>query len=126
MSTEYIYNVVFICPESLQTESNQLACIMGLTAEDVNTFNNLFYENSSGDKFSVVATVATQNFIDSMQSGVLYPLPSHAAGCDRDQAVTAFDSVNTFSGLQYYVDTPVQNAISGMGLTLIPFDMAGA
>jgi hypothetical protein len=125
MSTEYIYNVVFICPESLQTESNQLACIMGLTAEDVNTFNNLFYENSNGDKFSVVATVATQNFIDSMQSGVLYPLPAHAAGCDRNQAVTAFDSINTITGLQYYVGTTVQNAIAGMGLTLIPFGIDG-
>jgi hypothetical protein len=125
MSTEYIYKVVFICPESLQTESNQLACIMGLTAEDVNTFNNLFYENSSGDKFSVVATVATQSFIDQQQSGVPEILPPHAEGCDRDQAVIAFDSIDTELGLQFFVNVQVQNAIAGMGLTLIPFDLGG-
>ena len=123
MSTEYTYNVAFICPETLQAEANQLACIMGITAEDVNTFNNVFYQESNGNKFSVIATVATQNFINSMVSGVPSRLPSHAAGCDRDDAVEAWDSLNEVGGLQYYINTPVQNAITGMGLTLIPQDI---
>ena len=119
MSTEFKYNVVFICPEIIKDKANQLACIMGSSIADITTFNLINYEDADLNKYSVIGTVARQEFINMQQSGVPEILPSWAQGCNREEAVEVFNNINQVGGLQFFVNVPIQDCIESMGLTKI-------
>ena len=119
MSAEFKYNVVFICPEIIKDKANQLACIIGSTIADINTFNLINYEDADLNKYSVIGTVARQDFIDRQQSGVPETLPPWAQGCNREEAVEVFNNINQVGGLQFFVNVPIQDCIDSMGLVKI-------
>jgi len=121
MTTEYKHRVTIAAPESLMTEANHLACIMGESAADIETFKVANYQDAQGSLYAVCSTVVTDTFMQAQSKG-LPPTPSHAEGiADRALAQTAYDSLNN-GGLMMVVNDNPQAAIEQMGLMPTPVE----
>jgi hypothetical protein len=61
-SSEYVYRVTIICPESMVSDANQLAMVLGEGPADELTFRALEYQDDEGNRYAASSTVATGNF----------------------------------------------------------------
>ena len=57
--TEYVHNILVACPESLIEPGNHFAVAVGESAGSFETFGNLNYQDSDGNKYSVIWTGCT-------------------------------------------------------------------
>ena len=115
MLTEYKHRVTLAVPDNLIEPANNLACIMGESAADIETFKTANYQDSTGSLYAVCSTVVTDTFMQAQSEG-LPPTPAHAEGiADRELAQTAYDSLNN-GGLMMVVNDNPQAAIEQMGL----------
>ena len=121
MTTAYKYRVTIATPASLLTEANHLACIMGESAADIETFKAANYQDEKGRRYAVCSTVVTDTFMQAQSEG-LPPTPAHAEGvADRALAQTAYESLNN-GGLMMVVNDNPQAAIEQMGMMSTPIE----
>ena len=116
MSTQYKHRVTIVVPEALITKANHLACLMGESAEDVNTFNQATWRDTSGSLYAVASTVVKPVFLESA-TGTLPETPGHARVADRELAQQALDTLGKPGGIQMLVDVPPLEALEAMGLS---------
>ena len=48
--------ITIACPENLIPDANQFAMVLGLSANDINTFAKVRLEDSGGELYSVVTS----------------------------------------------------------------------
>lgn len=94
--TQYTHRITLAVPELLIPQANQLALIMGESAEDVSTFAVANWQDALGNKYAVCSAVAKPSVLSPLTSGLPDPPPeaysAHAAGADTQMAQQAFDS----------------------------------
>src|SRR5690554_6543494 len=121
MTTEYIYRVTIAVPESLIEKANHLACILGESAADINTFREANWQDAEGNLFAVASTVVKPIFLQAAQG--LPPTPPHADGiADRALAQQALDTLNQPGGIQMVVDVEPMEALVSLGLSPVPLE----
>jgi len=119
MTTSYTHRVTIAAPESMMPEANHLACIMGESSADIETFKQASYQDAQGNLYAVCSTVVTDTFMQAQSEG-LPPTPAHAEGvADPALAQAAYDSLNAEGGLMMVVNDNPQAAIEQMGLEAI-------
>ena len=131
MSTEYLYTITARCPLALVDDANHLACVLGTSMTDLNTYGA---ENFVG--YSVISFAAKIDTLQTVQSGIL-TRPEYDVNneIDMEAAQRAFDAMVVFApeedpelGMVYnFVDDPdkliaiigsdVSASIRMMGLT---------
>ena len=110
MTTAYKHRVTIAAPASQLTEANHLACLMGESAADIETFKAANYQDAQGNLYALCSTVVTDTFMQAQSKG-LPPTPAHADGiADRALAQAAYDSLNN-GGLMMVVNDNPQAAI---------------
>ena len=120
MSTQYTHTVLIAVPFELVDDANHLACVLGESSSDINTFITAAYEDENGALYAAVYTVVKPVFLSPTATGTLPVTPDHGLGVvDRGKAQRAFDSLNKPGGIQMLVDVPLTEALGQLGLTRI-------
>lgn len=120
MTTQYTKTLTIAVPEPLIQQANHLACLMGESAEDIETFRHLAYTDGTTD-YAVAHTLVKDVFLAPTQTGTLPETPPHAEGLlDREAAQRAFDSLNMPSGMLMAVDVDPHVQFAAWGLEPIP------
>lgn len=137
MTTEYLYTITARCPLELVDDANHLACVLGTSMADLNTYGN---ENFVG--YSVVSFAAKEDTLATVQIGSLTrPEFDTEEQIDMEAAQRAFEAmVVLFPGLSDEEGNPVDQpdytgenlvavvgtgpmeAIQLLGLTPVPSD----
>ena len=117
--SQYTHRVTIVVPESLVAESCHLACIMGESAGDINTFHQPEWTDGNGILYAVASAVVKPAFLNAA-AGDLPESPSHAKYADRALAQQALDTLNQPGGIQMLVDVGPLEALADMGLSRIP------
>jgi hypothetical protein len=116
MNTKYTQRATIAVPKNLINQANQLACIMGESSADINTFTNADYQDAAGNLYAVSSAVVTDSFIAKQSAGIT-SIPAFAVGADVELAREAFDSIGKASGINLVIGDNAQQSISEMGLT---------
>lgn len=119
MTSPYKHRVTIAVPEHLITEANHLACIMGESAADIETFREAGYQDADGKLYAVCSTVVTDAFLAAQSQGLPESRP-HAEAADRALAQTALDTLGQPGGLMMVVNPDPQAALEQMGLSRVP------
>lgn len=121
MTTEYIHRVTIVVPESLTEKANHLACIVGESAADINTFTSCGWQDSEGNLYAVASTVVKPVFLEAVSG--LPETPEHAIGvADPELAQQALDTLNQPGGIQMIIDVEPLEALEAMELTMVHTD----
>ena len=119
--TRYIHRVTLVVPETLIGKANHLACIVGESAADINTFHEANWQDVDGNLYAVASTVVKPVFLQAVSG--LPETPEHAIGvADPQLAQQALDTLNQPGGIQMVVDVEPIVALEAMGLTLVQTD----
>lgn len=119
--TQYIHRVTIVVPENLMEKANHLACIVGESAADINTFQEANWQDSSGNLYAVASTVVKPVFLETVSG--LPETPEHAIGvADPALAQQALDTLNQTGGIRMVVDVESIVALEAMGLSLVQTD----
>lgn len=117
--TQYSHRITLAVPASLTDPANHLACIMGESAADIETFQQAGWQDTHGNLYAVASTVVKPVFLGAA-TGVLPESPEHAAAADRVLAQQALDTLNQQGGMQMIVDVEPLNALASLGLFPVP------
>lgn len=121
MTTKYTYRVTLAVPETLMEKANHLACIVGESAADINTFREARWQDTEGNLYAVASTVVKPVFLEAVSG--LPETPEHAIGvADPYLAQQALESLNQPDGIKMVVDVGPIEALEGMGLTMAHTD----
>lgn len=116
----YSSRVTIACPEAMIADANHLACHLGESAADFETFKTANYQDSTGAKYAVCSTVVKPIFLEAA-TGVLPELPPHAEEVvDPAIAQRALDTLGQPGGILMVEDDDPQAALAAMGLSPIP------
>lgn len=116
MITEYKHRVTIAVPPHLIDRANHLACIVGESSEDINTFREANWEDAEGNLYAVASTVVKPIFLQATQG--LPETPEHAVGvADPVLAQQALDTLNQPGGMQMVVDVDPLEALASLGLS---------
>lgn len=116
MQTEYIHRVTIAVPSHLIERANHLACIVGESSEDINTFQEANWKDAEGNPYAVASTVVKPVFLQAAQG--LPDTPAHAEGvADRALAQQALDTLNQPGGVQMIVGVDPMEALTELGLS---------
>lgn len=114
--TQYTHRVTIAVPETLLEKANHLACIVGESAADINTFREANWQDADNNLYAVASTVVKPVFLQAAQG--LPPTPSHAeVVADRALAHQALDTLNQPGGIQMVVDVDPMEALTKLGLS---------
>lgn len=95
MTTEYTRTLTIAVPSTLIDQANHLACLMGESAADIETFKQATYTNGT-TVYSVAHTVCKQVVTDALAAMTLPPDPGHAPPeYDRTQAEAALSAIQS-------------------------------
>lgn len=117
--TQYTHRITLAVPAAMIEQANQLACIMGESAADIETFQRAGWQDSDGNLYAVASTVVKPVFLGAA-TGVLPESPDHAAEADRALAQQALDTLNQAGGMQMVADVDPLEALASLGLTPVP------
>ncbi len=120
--TRYIHRVTLVVPAALINWANHLACIMGESPADINTFHECNWQDAEGSLYAAASTVVTPRFLGAA-TGVLPVSRDHAADADRGLAQQALDTLNQPGGIQMIVDVEPLDALAGLRLSLVPQEL---
>ena len=115
--SQYTHRMTLVVPELLMSQANQLALIVGESADDVNTFTQANWEDTDGNRYSVCSTVI-KPIVLSLLDTSLSDSPLQAEGADLEQAQQAMDKVVMYE--QGVTTTPDSIYIT---ININPFDM---
>ncbi|OJT01240.1 hypothetical protein [Marinobacter nauticus] len=119
MTTQYSKTLTLAVPEPLIDKANHLACLMGESAADIETFRQPSYTNGTTD-YAVAHTACKPVVTDALESMTLPPNPDHVPPeYDRAQAEAALAAI--VSGeILVAVDVDPHEQFKAWGLTAIP------
>lgn len=121
--TEYTHRIVVCTPVDLIYDANQLACIVGESAADINTFTETTHTRE-GVEYACISTVVKDVFGGYLTTGL--PDPPHAAEADRTAASLAFSRLNQEGQIVFDLDiakdTSSHEMINRLGFIPIPHE----
>jgi len=95
MTTQYSQTITLAVPEHLIDQANHLACLMGESAADINTFRQATYTNGT-TAYAVAHTVCKPVVTDALSTLTLPPDPDHVPPeYDRTQAEAAVAAIQS-------------------------------
>lgn len=95
MTTEYTRTLTIAVPEHYMTEANHLACLMGESAADIETFQQATYTDGTTN-YAVAHTVCKQVVTDALVAMTLPPDPEHVPDTyDRTLAEEAMSAIES-------------------------------
>ena len=95
MKTQYSRTLTLAVPSTLINEANHLACLMGESAADIETFRQATYTNGTTD-YAVAHTVCKPVVTDALSTLTLPPDPDHVPPeYDRTQAEAAVAAIQS-------------------------------
>lgn len=125
MTTQYKYRVTIVVPQRLIVVANHLACIVGESAADINTFTSCGWQDSSGNLYAVASTVVKPVFLEAVSG--LPETPQHAIDvADSQLAQQALDLLKVYeSGVMatpghivLAIDCEPLEALTFMGISI--------
>lgn len=122
--TTYPHRLTIACPDSLITQANQLALVIGESSSDDQTFTNCNYEDAQGNLYAVASTAVKEIILIWLYANELpssNPDWTNPYGADLVAANAAFDAVNN-GQIMIRVGDDAQVAISDMGLELVSME----
>lgn len=138
MQSKYIHTITAACPASRVAGANHLACVLGTSMSDLDTYPAPCYQDADGNLYSVIAFAAPQELVDAVL-GKQIARPDHdtdnqidmaAAGTELEAMIVVLASddaeyvpvLASPDSIVAYVDFQPHDAIAAMGLTLIPIE----
>lgn len=122
MSTEYIHSVTIAIPAGMMGAANHLACLLGESAADINTFKTTTYTDGTVE-YAVAHTVVKDVFVAPTLTGQLPVDPDHVpAEYDRSQAEAAFLSLAQPGGILMALNVDPHQQFVDWGLTRLPVE----
>lgn len=95
MKTRYSRTLTLAVPESLINDANHLACLMGESSADINTFRQATYTNGT-TAYAVAHTVCKPVVTDALSTLTPPPDPDHVPPeYDRTQAEAAVAAIQS-------------------------------
>lgn len=94
--SEYTHRLTVCTPMARIDEANALACIVGESSADINTFTEATH-TKDGVEYACISTVVKDVFGGYLTGDL--PDPPHAAGVDRAAALSAFASIGQPDGI---------------------------
>lgn len=116
MKTKYTQRATIAVPENLIHSANQLACVMGESSADINTFTIANYQDEDGNLYAVSSAVVTESFIAKQSAGIA-EIPAFALDADVELAQEAFDSIGEVGGIKLIIGDSAKQSIATMGLS---------
>jgi len=116
--SNYTHRVTIAVPFAMLAQANNLACIMGESAADIDTFRQASWQDTEGNLYAVASAVVKPVFLGAA-SGVLPDSPEHAVDADRALAQQALDTLNQPGGMQMVVSDYPLEALASLGLTQV-------
>jgi len=81
--------VTVACPEQLQSDSNQLAMCLALSAADVDTYKDLSWQDADGNLYAVSSFPTTDTWVHYAQNTLVRPAWDIDSVIDMDAAIRA-------------------------------------
>lgn len=118
MTTQYSRTLTLAVPANLIPQANNLACLMGESAADSNTFRSASYANGT-TTYAVAHTVCKPVVTDALAAMTLPPDPDHTPPeYDRTQAEAALAAIQS-GDILVAVDVDPHEQFGVWGLTPI-------
>lgn len=119
--TQYTHRVTIVVPETLIEKANHLACMVGESAADINTFTSCGWQDLEGNLYAVASTVVKPVLLEAVSG--LPETPEHAIGvADPELAQQALDTLNQLGGIRMVVDVEPLGALEAMGLSQVVYE----
>jgi hypothetical protein len=127
MTTQYTNRLTLAVPESLIDAANNLALIMGRSADDINTFTQATWQDANGNLYAVASAVSKPIVVQALSTGLPDPLPTHAEDADIALAQQALDAIVVFDTgvladtdiIVLAIDDDPLTVLADMGLTRV-------
>lgn len=117
--TQYSQTMTLAVPEHLIDQANHLACLMGESAADIDTFRQATYTNGT-TAYSVAHTVCKPVVTDALSTLTLPPDPDHVPPeYDRSKAEAAVAAIQS-GEILVAVDVDPHEQFKVWGLEAIP------
>lgn len=128
--SDYNHRMTLVVPELMIPQANQLALIVGESADDVNTFIQTSYQDKEGNKYAVCSTVI-KPIVLSLLDTPLADSPLKAEEADLVLAQQALDKVVMYkqgdkvstTSIMCAIDFEPLTAFEDMGLTIIEVEL---
>jgi hypothetical protein len=119
MTTQYSQTLTLAVPEHLIDKANHLACLMGESAADIETFRQATY-TSGTTAYAVAHTVCKPVVTDALSTLTLPPDPDHVPPeYDRTQAEAAVVAIQS-GEILVAANTDPHEQFQAWGLEVIP------
>ena len=129
--SDYKHRMTLVVPQALIPQANQLALIVGESADDVNTFTTANWQDKDGNLYAVCSTVIKPVVLGMIGINLSnITLPDHAINADVIAAQQALDNVVIYKQgdkvstdkIMCAIDFELLQVFSDMGLTIIESD----
>lgn len=130
--SQYTHRMTLVVPESLMSQANQLALIVGESSDDDKTFSNANWQDKDGNLYAVCSTVIKPVVLGLFGINLSnISLPAHAINADVTAAQQALDKVVMYkqgdksspTSIMCAIDFEPLTAFADMGLTIIESDL---
>ena len=130
--SQYIHRMTLVVPESLMSQANQLALIVGESPEDDKTFTTANWQDKDGNLYAVCSTVIKPVVLGLFGISLTdITLPTHAVNADVTAAQQALDKVVRYkrgdkasaAKIMCAIDFEPLQAFADMGLTIVESDL---
>jgi hypothetical protein len=119
MITQYSRTLTLAVPEHLIDQANHLACLMGESSADIETFRQATYTNGTTN-YAVANTVCKPVVTDALSTLTLPPDPAHVPPeYDRTQAEAAVAEIQS-GEILVAVNVDPHEQFQAWGLEVIP------
>lgn len=130
--SNYKHRMSLAVPQSLMTQANQLALIVGESEHDDKTFTTANWQDADGSLYAVCSTVIKPVVLGLFGINLSdITLPNHAINADVTAAQQALDKVVMYkqgdkastASIMCAIDFEPLQAFSDMGLTIIEVEL---
>lgn len=128
IASDYKHRMSLAVPQALMAKANQLALIVGVSSDDVNTFTAANWQDKDGNLYAVCSTVIKPVVLGLFGINLFnISLPAHAINADVTAAQQALDKVVMYkqgdkastAKIMCAIDFEPLTAFADMGLTII-------
>lgn len=127
--TDYTHRMTLAVPEQHMAIANQLALIVGESADDVNTFTTANWQDKDGNLYAVCSTVI-KPIVLSLLGQDVSDSPLQAEGADTAMAQQAMNMLDMYvegakaspDKISIAIDVEPLRFFEGLGLTIVETD----
>lgn len=115
--------LTFACPAAHISDANQLARVVGLSADDDKTYGAPQYQDADGNLYAVASGLVEPSFIDTATSPLVEPeWGADMAAAQRAQALAALGQPAEPEHIAAVVVDDVNEALAFLGLSIIQME----